>query len=269
LAKKHKKPDKIRATRKNQTRLTDSARSVTSHAYTPSQRHSTGVGLVPKSRNSVRTINLGLLRQSMILLAFAAVVFALLAAVFLLLPDGKAAVSSIGGLAETVAPMTTAPLERTAQITVLLDTLFPILYGSGLAVFATALQSRGNRPLVRLILTALFVVVVTDISENAIIKTMMNGGAPLAVQPLFTMVKYAGLGFASVMLSAIVPRIGFWGQFAHFLLLYAFPISIAALVAGIGGETVQAIASGIMFATLIVLALFARNLSSGHGAQIA
>ncbi len=93
------------------------------------------------------------LENASILLALATGIAILFGLSMALLPGGNDAVPAMGGVLKATAPM------QTAQIVFLLDILFPITFGAGFALFATAFQTRGNRSVVRMILTALLLVV--------------------------------------------------------------------------------------------------------------
>lgn len=189
--------------------------------------------------------------QASILLSIAAGIGILLGFAALGLPGGREAVPTIGGVLYSVAPI------ETARIVLALDTLFPVFYGAGLAVLATSFKTRGNRPLVRLILTTLLVVVVADFSENALAFGVMAGEPISPFMFPLTVIKYASIAFASVMLSSVAPRDGGFGWVVHILLRYIFPVLIALLIAGVGGNVVREIVGASFPVSLLLLALYA------------
>ena len=201
----------------------------------------------PASRN--------LLNSASILLAIATGIAFLFVVVMLTLPGGKDAVPAMGGVLQATAPM------QTAQIVFFLDILFPITFGAGFTLLATAFQSGGNRPLVRVILAVLLFVVLADFSENALVFKVLTGGETYAVQWVLTVIKYAMLGLSAVLLSTIMILRGRLGDICLIFLRFIFPLSIAALVAGIGGR----IGSDVIGATfplgLLLLAVYAKTLS--------
>ena len=206
-------------------------------------------------------VNTDLLSVSAIVLALATGIAVLLGIASFALPGGSEAVPAMGGVLQANVP------PGTARWVFFLDTLFPIAFGSGLAIFATSFQSRGNRPLVRLILTALLVGVVADFSENALVFRALTGGDTLSLQWPITVVKYAVIAFAGVMMSAIVFGNGMLGRAVVVVLRYVFPILIAALVAGIGGRTGADIVGASFPLALLLLAVYANNLSASDKDQ--
>ena len=196
-----------------------------------------------------------LLLNASTLLAIASGIAILFALVMAVLPGGKDAVPAMGGVLEANVPL------ETAQIVFFLDILFPITFGAGFALFATAFQTHGNRPIIRMILTALLFVVLADFSENALVFKSLTGGQTLAIQWPLTVIKYAMLGISAVLLSFIMVIKGIMGTISMLFLRFVFPISIAVLVAGIGGR----IGSDVIGATfplgLLLLAIYARQQS--------
>lgn len=200
------------------------------------------------------TVEYNLAGHASILLSLAAGIGFLLVAAAFVLESGLLAVQSIGGLSPVGVPA------QTAQIVLALDTLFPVFFGAGLGVLLTSVQARGNRPLIRLALTALLVAVIADFAENALVFNTMSGGEIDAAQGVLTVIKYAGLALVAVMASAVLPSSGFLGQLVHVLVRYVFPVAIAVLLSGLGGETArQAIGAGFPV-ILMVLALFAAQM---------
>ncbi len=197
-----------------------------------------------------------LLTQAAMLLSIATGIGLLLGLAVFGLPGGREAVPTMGGVMTATAPL------QTAQIVLALDTLFPLFYGAGLAVLVTCFKTRANRPIVRIALTALLVAVVADFAENALAFGVLSGGA---VSPFFfplTVIKYASIAFAGLLVSSIAPRDGALGMIVHGLLRYAFPVLIALLVSGIGGELVRMIVGASFPISLLLLALFASERSA-------
>lgn len=197
-----------------------------------------------------------ILMNASFLLAIATGIAILFAVVMVLLPGGQDAVPAMGGVLQATAPF------KTAQIVFFLDILFPITFGAGFALFTTAFQTRGNRPVVRLILTALLFVVLADFSENALVFKALTGGETYAVQWPLTVIKYAMLGVSAVLLSSIMFVKGTIGLVAMLFLRFVFPISIAALLAGIGGRMGSDIVGATFPLGLLLLAFYANMLAS-------
>lgn len=201
-------------------------------------------------------VNSGLLLNASVLLAIATGIAILFAIVMAFLPGGIDAVPAMGGVLQATAPL------KTAQIVFFLDILFPITFGAGFALLATAFQTRGNRPIVRMIITALLFVVLADFSENALVFKALTGGEIYPVQWPLTVIKYAMLGISAVLLSAIIVVSGVLGTIAMLFLRFVFPISIAILVAGIGGRLGSDLVGATFPLGLLLLALYANSLAS-------
>ena len=197
-----------------------------------------------------------LLEKASILLAIATGIAILFGLSMAALPGGNDAVPAMGGVLKATAPT------HTAQIVFLLDIIFPITFGAGFALLATAFQTRGNRPLVRMILTALLLVVLADFSENALVFKALTGGETHAVQWPLTLIKYAMLGLSAVLLSTIMVVQGILGAIVNIFLRFVFPISIAILVAGIGGRIGGDIVGASFPLGLLLLSIYAKILSS-------
>lgn len=215
------------------------------------------------SENKVQPIpkvNSDLLSNASVLLAIATGIAILFAIVMAMLPGGLDAVPAMGGVLQTTSPL------KTAQIVFFLDILFPITFGAGFALLATAFQTRGNRPIVRMILTALLFVVLADFSENALVFKALTGGETYPVQWPLTVIKYAMLGISAVLLSTIMVVSGIMGMVAILFLRFVFPISIAALVAGMGGRLGSDVVGASFPIGLLLLALYAKALASGKSA---
>jgi len=194
------------------------------------------------------------LENASTLLAIAAGIAVLLGAVMVFLPGGNDAVPAMGGVLNATVPL------QTAQVTFLLDVLFPITFGAGLALLANTFQTRGNRPIVRMILTALLFAILADFSENALVFKALIGGETHAVQWPLTVIKYAMLGLAAVLLSSVMVKNGMLGDICLVFLRYVFPVSIAILVAGIGGRTGSTVIGAGFPVGLLLLAIYARTL---------
>lgn len=191
-----------------------------------------------------------------IFLSIAIGISILFAFVMAFLPGGLDAVPAMGGVLQEV----NAPLQ-TAQIVFMLDMLFPIAFGAGFALLATAFQSRGNRPIVRMILTALLFVVLVDFTENSLVFKALTGGETYFVQWPLTVVKYGLLALSAMLLSSIIIVANVVGVIAQIFLRYIFPVLIALLVAGIGGRVGGDIVGAIFPLGMILLVIYASNLS--------
>jgi len=201
-----------------------------------------------------------LLDKAAKLLYLAAGISVLMTIVALFLPRGMAAIEAIGGIPSGPVP------QDTARWALLLDTLFPMFYGGGLAVFFASFRARGNGPLIRLILGAILFAIAADFLENGLAYPVMTGaGEPLAFQFSVTVIKFGLLTFAAVMGAAVLPDAanGF-ERLAKLLLRYLFPVSIAVLLSGIGGEIVRNI-TGLGFTiSLVILGVYAQNMKRRH-----
>lgn len=199
-----------------------------------------------------------LLFNASILLAIATGIAMLFAVAMVILPGGQDAVPAMGGVLKATAPL------ETVQIVFFLDILFPITFGAGFALLATAFQTRGNRPIVRMILTALLFVVLADFSENALVFKALIGGETFAIQWPLTVIKYAMLGISAVLLSTIMVIKGTISTIAMLFLRFFFPVSIAALVAGIGGRVGSDVIGAIFPIGLLLLAIYARHIATAY-----
>jgi len=188
-------------------------------------------------------------------LAIATGIAILLGAVMVFLPGGYDAVPAMGGVLNATVPI------QTAQVSFLLDILFPITFGAGFALLANAFQTRGNRPVVRMILTALLFAVLADFSENALVFKALTGAETHAVQWPLTVIKYATLGLAAVLLSSVMLKRGLLGDICLIFLRYVFPVSVAILVAGIGGRIGSDLVGASFPVGLLLLAIYALTLS--------
>lgn len=197
-----------------------------------------------------------MLKIASMLLSISTGIAILFGLIMAFLPGGNDAVPAMGGVLQATAPL------QTAQIVFALDILFPITFGAGFALLACAFQRRGNRPVVRMILTALLFVVLADFSENALVYKALIGGETYAAQWPLTVVKYAMLGLSAVLLSSIIIVKGVLGMLAMLFLRIVFPISVALLVAGIGGRMGGDIVGATFPVGLLLLAVYANTLCS-------
>ncbi|MEM9277871.1 MAG: hypothetical protein AAGA76_04810 [Pseudomonadota bacterium] len=204
-----------------------------------------------------QTVNHFLAGQASILLALAACIGISLGIAMFALEGGREGVPAMGGILDVQIP------KQSAQIILLLDILFPVSFGAGFAVLATSLQSRGNRPLIRLIMTTIMVVVTADFFENALVYNTMTGDEPYLLRWPLTVIKYAGLAFAGLMLSAILPVHGIIGQLVHVITRYIFPLGIAVLVSGLGGLQIADIVGVSFPVSLLLLSVYSAQLSKG------
>ena len=121
------------------------------------------------------------------------------------------------------------------RIAYALDTLFPIFYGSGLAVFLSALSQRSNRPLVRILILAVLIAAASDLIENRYIYLYFRDGQAL---PDFvyglTALKYGLLVLASAGLSALLPEPA--GRMLIWTLRFILPVAMALALAQFGGK---------------------------------
>lgn len=177
----------------------------------------------------------------------------LMGLVMAFLPAGMDAVAAIGGVLSARVP------QETGQIVFLLDTLFPIAYGAGFAFLANAFQTRGNRPVIRLFLTALLVVVMADFAENALVFRAFAEGETSSMQWVLTVLKFSTLAVCAALLSAIIMQGTLLGRATTLFLRYVFPISIALLLSSIGGRMMSNIILAMFPLGLLLLAIYALN----------
>ncbi|MEM7068098.1 MAG: hypothetical protein AAF478_04365 [Pseudomonadota bacterium] len=202
-----------------------------------------------------KLVNSDLAKQAAIMLLIATIVGVLFGFAMLNLEGGREAVPAIGGMLDTQVPA------QTASIVFFLDLLFPISFGAGFVLLASSLQAGSKQPAIRLLLTAVLVGITFDFLENALVFSTLTGEEPYVLRWPMTVLKYASLGFASVLLSAIMPRIGKLSSLVHLVTRYVFPVSIAALLSGLGGEQARDLIGASFPAALFLLALYARQLS--------
>lgn len=226
---------------------------VPSSEYAVSLNEKSDMRVLAKPNLSMQSIRQ--LELASILLAIAAGIAILLGLAMVFLPGGKDAVPAMGGVLQASAPL------ETAQIVFMLDILFPITFGAGFALLANAFQCRGNRPIVRMILTALLLVVLADFSENALVFKTLTGGEVYVAQWPLTVIKYAMLALSAVLLSTIININVFVGMTSMIFLRYGFPILIALLVSGIGGRVAGDVVGASFPLGLILLSIYAMNLS--------
>lgn len=204
--------------------------------------------------------NAGLMREAAILLILATAVSGAMVFASFALPDGLAALRAIGGF------ITGPAVPETMRLVFGLDILFPVFYGASFAVLATAVQSRGNRPLVRIIITSVALAVIADFAENALVFNAMDSGEISSAHFPLTVIKYALLVFAGAMLSAVLPVTGALGLLVHWLLRYVFPVAGAVLISGAAGDEGRDAIAGTFPLMLALLAAYAwRNASTGQG----
>ncbi|MDJ0613971.1 MAG: hypothetical protein QNJ29_09860 [Rhizobiaceae bacterium] len=215
---------------------------------------------------SKSVINHQLAQQASILLAIAAGIGVLMGLVLAFVPGGETAIMATGGVLEANAQIADVP-KTTAGLVLGLDTLFPVFFGGGLAVLVTSIQSRGNRPLVRLILTALLVAVLADFAENSLVYKLLTGEGESSFQWTATVIKYASIAFAGVTLATVLPITGALGHLAHIAIRYVFPIGIAVLLSGIGSDVLKHIVGASFPAILFILAFYAGQLSGEETAS--
>jgi len=108
-----------------------------------------------------------------------------------------------------------------------LDTLFPMLLAGGLALLVVGVQVRGNRPIVRLVLTALLVGLMADFVENSLVFNALKTLENSPFQLLATTIKFGALAFAGLLAAALLPIIGLPGRVVHILLGYVYPVMAA------------------------------------------
>ncbi len=165
------------------------------------------------------------------------------------LPGGYQAANAISGFSHGEIPI------RTMQIFMLLDTVFPIFFLTGLGVLATALQTRIIRPIIRLILTALLVIMVSDLIENALAYSAIVNGTKSDFQFPITAVKFGGLIVVGVLMSVILPRNGMLMKILNGLLRFGIPAGIALLLADLVDPGFR-YAFGAGFVIVLVLLAF-------------
>ena len=164
------------------------------------------------------------------------------------LEGGHQGVPAIGGMLDAQIPV------GSANIIFALDTLFPMFLGSGFVLLATGLQSRGNPAMVRILLTVVAVAVLSDFVENSMVYKSLIGEGTNSMRWMFTVLKFAGLGFAGILLFIDSATGGAPGTSSYRLTRYVFPVSVAVLLSGIGGETVRDFVSAGFAIILVVLA---------------
>jgi len=127
-----------------------------------------------------------------------------------------------------------------------------------------AIQSRSTqlKPSTKLLSQTSSFAVLADFSENALVFKALTGGDTYAVQWPLTVIKYAMLALSAVLLSSIMVVSGMLGTMAMLFLRFFFPISIAVLVAGIGGRMGGDIVGATFPLGLMLLAIYAKTLNS-------
>jgi len=205
--------------------------------------------------NALPEVNRELIGHASVFLFVAALVGIALGFAKFGLEGGHRGVPAIGGMLDAQIPV------ASANIIFALDTLFPMFLGSGFVLLATGLQSRGNRPMVRILLTVVAVAVLSDFVENSMVYKTLIGEGTNSMRWMFTVLKFAGLGFAGILMSSILRPEERLGPVVLALTRYVFPVSVAVMLSGIGGETVRDFVSAGFAIILVVLAIYAHNLS--------
>lgn len=225
--------------------------------YRSTTRNKTGNSLVQQNLSANASFVLSLALGALLLMAFLAGAD---------INGGKAVIHAFGG--NFLVPPQGIP-EEIFRVTILLDTVFPMMLGAGFAILLTSVQSRGNRPLVRMALSAILVGVLADFAENAVVFSALQGNPVSPFQIVFSVVKFAAFAFAGVIGSALIPVYGFFGKATHLLLRYVFPVAASLSIAKVNtgelfGFTDEMLsgAIGICFiVTILTLAIYAMNLS--------
>ena len=209
----------------------------------------------PKNSENVVAGNKLLLIASQ-LLFIAAGVSALMIACLFLLPDGLKAVPSIGGLAQENV------IESTARIVFSIDLLFPLMFYGGLMMMAVAFQTRGNRPLVRLSLTALLIVLTADCVENVLaLEGMLQNNWSVFLKPV-SIIKFIILAIAAILISAIINTSGMFGKLVAAILRFIFPVLTVMSLSGLKFEYSEYTGAIILTVLLLILAQYAFMQSS-------
>jgi len=126
-------------------------------------------------------------------------------------------------------------------------------------------QTRGNRPLIRLALTVALFGVLADFSENALVFSSAVGNAALPIQTVFSVIKYGSFALAGVLAFAVIPNRGKLGLPVKALLLTLFPVSAALAVANMGAnglfgleaKVIATIIASVYLGTMLILAYYA------------
>ena len=210
------------------------------------------------SEAEAEKFNTHFLSSASYLLAVAAGLAFLFGATMYMAPGGREAVAVMGGVLEATAP------ETTNRWVFMLDTLFPIFFGSGLACFIAAFITNENRPLGRVALIVLVAAVLADFSENALAFQLLNGGGIFPVQFIFTSIKYAGLGLAGAITATLIDTEGNLGKIVWAALFIIFPLLAALLVSGIAGAPGREIAGSFFPFILLLLAIYANRLTTAY-----
>jgi hypothetical protein len=147
------------------------------------------------------------------------------------------------------------------SVMLVLGTLFPLFLAAGLAMLAVSIQARGNRPIVRIILTTLMLYLFIDFAENALLYALSDQSGYGGVLRVLAVIKWAGPAFAAILLSSILPKNGGLGMLAHLILRYLFPISVALIIASMDSNASQIITGLGVIISLVVLSAYATSLS--------
>ena len=181
--------------------------------------------------------------------------------IMVLFEGGKDVVPAMGGV---LPPDGLDVPYKTSQLVFLLDILFPISFGSGFAFLAVSHKVSGNSEIVKMIILILFLVVVSDFSENALVFSTLKGGDTLLVQWPLTVLKYSLLGFSAVLMSSLIKQTNLLSKLCILFLRFVFPLSVAALVSGIGGRVGSDLVGATFPLGLFLIALYARQQSLEH-----
>ena len=210
----------------------------------------------------------------------ASIVLSLAAGVFILM--GMLVAAKVAGAEDALrafggnflqAPQNLVP--DISRLVLLMDTLFPMLLGAGFAMLLSSVQERGNRPLVRLALTAVLVGVLADFTENALVFSGLQDNTVSPFQIIFSILKYGMFALAAVLASALVPVRGVMGWMVKLLLLFVFPFAAALSICKIGAINVFGIEEkmitafiGVVFlVTILSLAIYAALLSEDDNSE--
>lgn len=190
------------------------------------------------------------------ILSIAAGIGVLIGVSTIFLPEGKEAVTAIAGLGISDVS------SRSVQIAFLLDTLFPLFYGAGIILLVSAFQRRGNRPLVRLILTGLLFAVIADFAENGLVLSSVSGGEQSMLLWPLTVIKYGLIALVGILISSLLDRSEAFSSFISLLLRYLFPIAIGVLVSRLAGENIETLIGASFPILLFLLAAYSNSKSS-------
>ncbi|MFK5977325.1 MAG: hypothetical protein QM488_00365 [Rhizobiaceae bacterium] len=173
--------------------------------------------------------------------------FALISVLF---PDGRQAVLTIGGLYRPdVAP-------EALKVAFLVDSAFVFFYSTGLICLAASFSYDANRSLSHILMLAILVLAICDISENRLIVdgyASTDGRAPIT--SIITHVKYSLVAMIAIGISVLIPPCDRFNKFVAMLLRTLFPLLIAALVVYGSEETVLSKTIGALVSLSFVFML--------------